>query len=59
MQKFFPETIGGVMEDDDIEAGRYFIHREMQCTWWGWEEGSCFFLNMSSGIQLYDNIFSK
>ena len=27
-----------------MEAGRYFIRRAMQYTWWGWEEGSrCFF----------------
>ena len=43
VQKIYLENIGGVKEDKGIYAARDFIRRAMQCTWWGWEEGSCCF----------------
>ena len=37
-------TVEGIEEYEDVLAGRDCIHRAMQCTWWGREEGShCFF----------------
>ena len=31
--------VDGIKEDKDVVAGRDCIRRDMQCTWWGWEEG--------------------
>ena len=39
----YPQMVDGIKEDTDVLVGIYFIHREMQCTWWVWEEVSRFF----------------